>query len=420
MSAANVEQAPAAPPPRTRNWPSFWPSLLAIVAVGVVIRVLYTLLEAPWPPAVIDDETFFAIMPQALVDGHGYVNPFLLVFRGVSTPTAGHPPLYSFVLAGLAELGGKSADAQRLTGTVFGAGTITVLGVLGRRLAGERAGLIAAGLAAIYPMLIAADGALMSESLFGLLVAISLLAAYRLLEAPSVGRALVLGVAAGLAALTRTEALVLLVLVLVPVIRRAGGWRAALVAVLAAVVVITPWSVRNWIVFDRPVVVSTNSDSAIAGANCAGTYHGHDLGFWQLECIRPHKGNEVASIEAARSDGVRYAREHAGRLPVVVGARLARTWSLFRPFQTPEGRSLRAQKLGVIAFFLMLPFAVLGAIGLRRRGANVWIILMPFVVVSLIAIVTYGNVRFRQSAELSLVVLAAAGLDQLWRRVHAP
>ena len=44
-----------------------------------------------------------------------------------------------------------------------------IVALLGRRLAGERAGLIAAGIAAIYPTLIAADGALMSETLYGLL-----------------------------------------------------------------------------------------------------------------------------------------------------------------------------------------------------------------------------------------------------------
>jgi 4-amino-4-deoxy-L-arabinose transferase-like glycosyltransferase len=397
----------------------FWPALLAIVAAGVVIRVLYTLLEAPWPPTVLDDEVFFSIMPQAIADGQGYVNPFLLAFRGVTEPTAGHPPLYSFILAGLVKLGSHSADVQRLTGTVFGAGTIVTVGLIGRRLADARAGLIAAGLAAIYPMLIAADGALMSESLFGLLAALTLFAAYRLLDEPTLGRAAVLGGVAGLAALTRTEALLLLVVVLVPVLRRPAGWRAALVAVLAAVVVITPWSVRNWVVFDRPVLVSTNSDSAIAGANCDATYHGHDIGFWQLDCIRPHPGNEVKSIAAARKDGLNYARDNAGRVPVVVAARLARTWSLFRPFQTPEGRSQRAQKLGVIAFFLLVPFAVAGALALRRRRDDLWIILMPFLVVSVIAIVTYGNVRFRESAELSLVVLAAIALDRLWRRWEA-
>jgi hypothetical protein len=51
--------------------------------------------------------------------------------------------------------------------------------LLGRGLAGDLAGLLAAGLAAVDPALIAADGALMSESLYRLLLAMTLLAAYR-------------------------------------------------------------------------------------------------------------------------------------------------------------------------------------------------------------------------------------------------
>ncbi len=56
--------------------------------------------------------------------------------------------------------------------------------------------------------------------------------------------------------------------------------RASAVAALAFVVVLTPWTVRNWMVFDQPVLISTNSGSAVAGANCAETYYGDQLGGW--------------------------------------------------------------------------------------------------------------------------------------------
>ena len=76
------------------------------------------------------------------------------------------------MLTGLYELGGTGQEAQRLLGSLFGAGTIVTLAVLGRRVGGDRVGLIAAAVAAVYPMLITADGALMSESLYGFLVAL--------------------------------------------------------------------------------------------------------------------------------------------------------------------------------------------------------------------------------------------------------
>lgn len=403
---------------RPQPWPGFWPALLAIVAAGVVIRVVYTLVEAPWPPPGLDDQFFFSAMPKLLADGEGFVAPFRFVFDHVTVATAEHPPFYSVVLAIPALVGLDSPDAQRLAGSVFGAVTILALGLLGRRLAGERAGLIAAGLAAVYPTLIAADGALMSESLYGALAAVTLLLAYRLVDEPGAGRAIALGAVAGLAALTRGEALVLLPLALIGVLRRPAGPRAALVALLAFAVVLTPWTVRNWITFDRPVLVATNSGTAIAGANCDETFAAGDrLGGWYPPCIQEHPGkNEAEHHAEALRDGLRYAEDHAGRLPVVLAARLGRVWSVYKPFAIPEGRSVRVQKAGVIMFFLLVPFAVYGVIVLRRRGVVTWILLAPFIIVAVTALATYGNLRFREPADLCTVVLAAVALDELLRR----
>src|SRR4051794_36575277 len=399
-------------------------ALLGIVAVGVAIRVGYTLVEAPWPPPGLDDQFYFSALPKLLADGHGFVAPFKLYFDHVEVATAEHPPLYSVVLAAPALVGLDSADAFRLAGAVFGAGTIALVGLLGRRLAGERAGLIAAGIAAVYPTLIAADGALMSETLYGLLTAASLLAAYWLYDEPGALRAVVLGALVALTALTRGEALLLLPLLLIPVVWRPefreerAAWRAAGIALVAFLVVLAPWTARNWIVFNRPVAIATNSGTAVAGANCAVTYaSGDHLGGWYPPCIKEHPGkNEAEHHALALDDGVRYARDHAGRLPVVLAARLGRVWSVYKPFAVPEGRSVRVQKLGVIAFFLLLPFAGAGYLLLRRRGEVTWILLAPFIIVTVTALTTYGNLRFREPAEVALALLAAVAVDELIRR----
>jgi 4-amino-4-deoxy-L-arabinose transferase-like glycosyltransferase len=398
-------------------------ALLGIVAVGVVIRVVYTLVESPWPPPGLDDQFYFSAMPKLLADGHGFVAPFKLYFQHVTVATAEHPPLYSVVLAAPALVGLDSADAFRLAGSVFGAGTIALVGLLGRRLAGDRAGLIAAGIAAVYPTLIAADGALMSETLYGMLTAASLLAAYWLIDSPSAGRAVVLGALVALTALTRGEALLLLPLVLIPVIWRSGAWRrdglrVAAVALVAFLVVLTPWTARNWIVFNRPVAIATNSGTAVAGANCAVTYaSGDHLGGWYPPCIKEHPGkNEAEHHAEALKDGVRYAGDHLGRLPVVLAARLGRVWSVYKPFAIPEGRSVRVQKLGAIMFFVLVPFSAAGYVLLRRRGEVTWILLAPFIIVAVTALTTYGNLRFREPAEIALVVLAAISVDELVRR----
>jgi hypothetical protein len=166
------------------------------------------------------------------------------------------------------------------------------------------------------------------------------------------------------------------------------------------------------------VLVATNSGTAIAGANCDVTYaSGDKLGGWWPPCIQEHPGkNEAEHHAEALRDGARYAGDHLGRLPVVLAARTGRVWSVYKPFQIPEGRSVRVQKLGVVMFFLLLPLAAAGTLLLHRRGVVTWILLVPFIIVTVTALTTYGNLRFREPAEICLVVLAGVALDELLRR----
>ena len=70
-----------------------------------------------------------------------------------------------------------------------GVGTVALAGLLGRRLGGERAGLIAAAAVGIYPHLWTIDGTLWAEGLFTLVLAAALLLLYQWIEAPSFSRA---------------------------------------------------------------------------------------------------------------------------------------------------------------------------------------------------------------------------------------
>lgn len=387
--------------------------LVAIVAAGLALRALQTLLIAPWPPGIFNDEAYYSTLAQLVADGEGFVRPAEFYRDNVSLPTAERAPLFTLLVAGLYELGFSGGDG-RLVGLLTGGGTIAALGCLGRRLAGDRAGLLAAGVAALYPTLIAADGAMMTESTYGLFAALSLLAAYRLVDAPSLGRALVLGLVVGIAAHARAEALLLLPLLLVPLLRRPGGLRAAAAVCVMFALVLVPWTVRNWSAFDRPVLIATEGGETLAGANCHSVYYGERIGTWSVSCAAfSGSGNEAEELNERGRDGIRYAFDHVERWPLVATARVARTWGLWRPFAVPEGRRAWLQRLGAALYFVLVPLAVYGFVLLRRRKVAVWILMAPFITVTLTALLAYGQIRFRHSAELSLVVLAAVALDRL-------
>lgn len=399
----------------------------AILLGALLVRLVYT-IGGPgnaYSDGPAGDFFYFHEIANLLADGRGFVAPFTLQELGEARPTAEHPPLWPLVLAAGSEIGGNGLLSHRLVGVPLGVATAGVLGLIGRRLGGETAGLMVAALAACHPLLIAADGSLMSETLYGLCVATALLLALKLLERPSLPRAAGLGAAIGLAALTRGEGLLLLPLLALPVAwigsrGTRGRLTVAGVAVLTAVLVIAPWTIRNWSTFDQPVLLSTNDSTVLTGANCDATYRGRDMGFWRVDCrSQITKENEAEQAAIWREDGLDYARDHAGRLPVVVPVRVMRTWDLWQPkrqIDEAEGRDRTMETLGVIVYFLLLPLAAYGAILLRRLRVPLWVLLVPPAAVTIVSVLGYGYTRFRHTADLAIVVLAGLALAHLAER----
>ena len=195
--------------------------------------------------------------------------------------------------------------------------------------------MAAAALAAVYPNLWLNDGLIMSESVAALAVSLWVLAGCAWYDRRSPGRAFVFGAAAGAAALARSELVVLAavsVAVILVVEWRAGRLRGASAAAAGAALVLAPWIVPNLVRFEEPVVLSTNEGTTLRGANCDETYAGPALGSWAMPCIAQPK---IVALEPSlrsdrwRSDGLRYAREHAGRVPAVVTARVGRALDLY-------------------------------------------------------------------------------------------
>lgn len=408
---------------------------LAIILAGaLVIRVLYTLLVAQDIP-VIGDALTYHLLGENIADGRGFErapHPQLAPFEGwePGVPTAEHPPLFPLLIGLITKLGATGYLAQKLLLCAVGTVTVAFVGLAGREAAGPTAGLVAAALAAVYPFLWVVDGSLMSETLYGALLAATLWLALRFARRPSLGLAAGLGALAGLAALTRGEALLLAPLLLVPLaVRAEAAWRSRLtlaaVALGAFALVLAPWTIRNLTVFEEPVLISTNGNAVFVGSNCDAVYHGDFIGLWNFNCYgNAPGGDESESAVVYRERGFDYARDHAGRLPVVMGVRLLRVWDLYRPLQQAayeslEGRSETASRIGLAFYYPLLPLAVAGAVILRRRRAPLWPLLAFPVMVTITAVLIYGVTRFRFAAEPALCVLAAVALASMPAAVAA-
>lgn len=204
------------------------------------------------------DPMNYTNLARALLDGRGLITDDWRYGRDLR---AFFPPLYPVLLAGWWALFGASAWATLAMTTLTDALAAWLLAGLGDRLAGSP-GRAAGMLYFAYPSF-ALAAAIPHKEALTLLLGIALLrVAVAWVAAPGDRLAALGGALWGLLALTQPSlALVPFALALVLIAER--GWRPTirlgLIAGVALALVMSPWWVRNWLVFDRFVPFTTAS-----------------------------------------------------------------------------------------------------------------------------------------------------------------
>jgi 4-amino-4-deoxy-L-arabinose transferase-like glycosyltransferase len=401
--------------------------LLVIAAAAFIGRAVY-ITAVTNHRDLYYDEIYYMGSADRLAHGDGFKTP--TIFGLADQESADHPPLTALTLAPVSRFTDNSETALRLTVALAGVGVIVLVALIARDLAGARAGLLAAGVAAVYPNLWANDGLVLSETFATLGAAAAVFCTYRLVREPSWRNAAGAGVACAIAMLSRGELVLLVPLLVVPAalmmsdVPWARRLRLAGAVVAAAMLVIAPWVAYNLSRFEEPVFLSHGDGGALIGANCDRTYSGSELGYWFGYCFAleiPDPGEASVYNRRQRDRAIEYARDHLGRLPVVAAARVGRLWGVFRPVHAAEtsqgeGKPKVVSLAGWAVSWVLIGLGAGGVVILRRRRVQLFPILAPVAIVTLVAIIFYGSLRFRVAAEVSLVVLAAIGLDALVER----
>lgn len=409
---------------------AFRGALTLAAALAVTVRIAFIRIVRPVVPEFGDAETY-RLLAEVLADGGGYVRPREFLFTGERIATGEFPPLWPMVLAVFQLFGFDSPNEQRAVGALIGASTVVVVGLLGAALGGRRIGVVAAVLAAVHPQMVVLDTSLLSEGLAMLLVAAALwcvaqarLAADGLLGPIGMRWWTAASVALGLASLTRSEVILLALLVVVVASRapqRAVWAKTATLGLLGVIVCLGAWTVRNAISLGDAQPFTNNSGTLIAGSNCDAVYSGSQIGLWRFDCvvaIDTTGMDEVAASAERRAVGIDYAQDHLRELPSVAAVRLLRTfgaWDVRTQLyvESLEGRDYDWLWAGWIGW-VMTAIAATGGVVATRIGrglrCDLWLVLVPVGVVAFTALVSYGNQRFRAIAEPGMLVVAAVGV----------
>jgi 4-amino-4-deoxy-L-arabinose transferase-like glycosyltransferase len=435
--------------------------VLVIGALAAVLRLLWVLMMSRVPRG-LNDLTLYPAAAEGIARGRGY-----LTFAG--TPTAYYPPGYPLFLAVIqwvldrVGLGDHLVLAAGVVQALLGGVTAGAVVVVGRRLGGNRVGVIAGLLVACWPNLVVHSSLMLSESLFLAVFAVLLAAvvsmwparsrvavraAGALPDAASVGdgatgwaRAstrtrtgvvLTAGLAMGLCTLIRPQSalLVLPAIALAWALARPGRreWAGRVaVLVIGVVLVVGPWTVRNAVVLDAFVPVSTNTGDNL----CMGFNPDASGGFMLAEYCETGEfytdgpAAEVRRDREARHRATTWALENPGRLPAL-------SWDKLRITYADDRDGLAAlesfgedlflsdgtrRALGItmdLWFFGVLALACTGAVLLvpsawrhRTEDPTGLLVLAVTLASVVVPVAAFGDTRFKVPVAPCFALLAA-------------
>jgi len=417
---------------------------VAIFALGLGLRLDYA-IRAPNHP--VDDARAYARISRALYQGEGFTQG-----RGPGyahlQPASNYSPGLPLLTAGIYEIrGAASEETARIVFALLGSLAIPFAFLLGRRLAGPNAGLVAALPTAIYPALLEYGGMLMTEPLGATLLAATILCFLRACETRRPWAWAGTGLLLGAMAMLRPE-----YSLLIPVLPILGAWRlrggkrlgaSALagpaIALACSCLLVLPWTIRNFVVFDRLVPISTGGGQVLyEGSYIPAGPDPERIGPVLLErhpWIRRELGPQPGPIYRGQAVALLAAREQPGEntdvalrgmavdayVHAIVHEPLRLTGFLagkaWLAWTGPARGAMRLPLWRALQLFLLLAAAVGLVVGLVRRRFEAVLIATVFVAFTAI------QMAFIASPRRTLILLpelaALAGLGLAWAAAQA-
>jgi 4-amino-4-deoxy-L-arabinose transferase-like glycosyltransferase len=436
-----------------------WSPKLRVAVVGVllvlalVLRVAEVQRTAYQP---INDAAAYLVLASSIAHTGDYPDSHApgSGAGGSRGPTAYFPPAFPYFLAAVDLIGGHTGPRgapvhpARLAQAVLGTATVALVGLVGLEAFGELVGLIALGLAAVYPVLIELSGTIVAENLMTLLVLAAVWAALRIRHAEHPYRwVAVAGVLTGLATLSHVNSILLVIPLGV------AAWSLGRVdmeltrhrlagvglLVLATVLTLVPWTVRNAIELHQFVPVADETGITLIGTYNAASAANHAIPYrWRVFYTVPGEPTaikhptgltEVELSARLQSQALHYISKHPAAPLAVLYHNSRRLIELEGSYAWKTSASsidlpLATARIGVFSFWILCMVAIAGVFTRDVRRAPGWLWLVPVLLWLSVALVNAETPRFREPIDPFLILLAscalAAALRSLAPRLAAP
>lgn len=415
----------------------YW--LPAIIGVALLLRIamaFYLGNQVVELPGTFD-QISYDMLAQQVLNGHGFtVAERWWPMTPAGEPTAHWSYLYTLFLTTVYGLVGYYPLVARL----IQAGLAGILMPwltyrLGRRHFGRQVGLVAAGLTAVYVYFFYYAAALMTETFYiiAILWVLDLAGQIGIDRSPARRNWLFLGLALGTTVLLRQVFLLFIPFLFGWLLWRSYGHQvqslkrtiAGLVmATVLLVVLVVPWTVRNYLAFDRFVLLNTNAGFAFFWGN--HPIHGYNFidilpadGPSYQELIPPalHHLNEGELDQALLKRSLAQIGADPGRYLILS---MSRTKDYFKFWPSSES-SLISNLSRILSFGILLPFMIYGLIYSWRhyRGPETLLFYLFILVYTGIHLLSWALIRYRLPVDAVLILFAGVALVDLYQKFRS-
>jgi 4-amino-4-deoxy-L-arabinose transferase-like glycosyltransferase len=210
------------------------------------------------PSAVSVDPDKFGSLGYNIYANNGFV------YSKGELPTTYRGPIYPFCIAIISLITfGYNIWAIQLFQILLHAGTCLIVYLIARDLFDQESALLASLIFAIHPTFVYFLPKIWIETLLTFLIILSVLIFIRYLKKPSLYKAIELGVSLGLSALTKSIVLMLPIIIGIVVYLvikdKIRALAHAFIIMMAAIIVIIPWTIRNYNVTHKFIPIHTNA-----------------------------------------------------------------------------------------------------------------------------------------------------------------
>ncbi len=414
------------PPPRNARTTR---TILFFVLVGLILRLAFALFYWVGQPLTHDEREYLALA-RSVARGDGFTYPADEPSTGTGQQF-GRAPAYPLFLAALGVRAPSDHPPRRvqIAQACVGALGIWLMASIARRAAGDRAAIVAAAVAAVYPPLVFMPAYVLSETVYSTLV-LALALTLQNRDSPSFPETgtvpvsgktgtvpVFAGLLTGIAILTRPATLFFLPFLTLWMARK-HAYLAATIWLTAATLCVVPWTIRNHRVYGRWIAVASEGGVTFWTGNHPLAVGDGDLAAnpaikrAELDFRAAHPGLTPEQLEPL------YYRDALGwirREPAAWFALMAR-----KTFYTvvPLGPSYALHSVKYVAasavpYLLVLPAAIAGALSWRhaRRTsgspAPLWLMAAGTIAAGLLF---FPQERFRIPViDPALIVTAALG-----------